>query len=68
MGDAPRSIGCSSMALDIPLPDPEKLLATWMQWERAELTPGRVMADLKKGGLRELLESTVQARHEIATG
>jgi len=56
------------MALDIPLPDPEKLLATWMQWERAEITPGRVMADLKKGGLRELLESTVQARQEIAAG
>ncbi len=53
------------MPADIPPPDPEKLLATWMQWERAELTPGKVMADLKKGGLRELLESTVQARHEI---
>lgn len=51
---------------DIPPPDPEKLLATWMQWERAELTPGRVMADLKKGGLRELLESTVLARQEMA--
>ncbi len=50
---------------DIPPPDPEKLLATWMQWERGELTPGRVMANLKKGGLRDLLESTVQARREI---
>lgn len=51
---------------DIPPPDPEKLLLTWMQWERGELTPGRVMADLKKGGLRDLLESTVQARAELA--
>ena len=50
---------------DIPPPDPEKLLLSWMQWERGELTPGRVMADLKKGGLRDLLESTVQARQEI---
>lgn len=50
---------------DIPPPEPEKLLATWMQWERAELPPGRVMADLKKGGLRELLESTVQAQIEF---
>lgn len=53
---------------DIPPPDPEKLLISWMQWERGEITPGRVMADLKKGGLRDLLESTVQARQEIATG
>lgn len=50
---------------DIPPPEPEKLLATWMQWERAELPPGKVMADLKKGGLRELLESTVQAQIEF---
>ena len=53
---------------DIPPPDPETLLATWMEWERGQLTPGRVMADLKKGGLRELLESTVQARREIVAG
>lgn len=53
---------------DRPPPDPEKLLAFWMEWERGELTPGRVMADLKKGGLRELLESTVQARREIVGG
>ena len=53
---------------DIPPPDPEKLLLSWMQWERGELTPGRVMADLKKGGLRDLLESTVAARQEIAAG
>lgn len=53
---------------DIPPPDPEKLLSTWMQWERGDLTPGRVMADLKKGGLRELLESTVAAHHELASG
>lgn len=53
---------------DIPPPDPEKLLATWMQWERGDLPPGRVMADLKKGGLRELLESTVQAQREIVAG
>ncbi len=48
-----------------PPPDPEKLLAFWMEWERAETPPGRVMANLKTGGLRELLEATVQARREI---
>lgn len=53
---------------EIPPPDPEKLLASWMQWERGELPPGRVMADLKKGGLRQLLESTVQAHREIVAG
>lgn len=51
---------------DIPPPDPDKLLATWMQWERGDLPPGKVMADLKKGGLREFLESTVRARREIS--
>jgi hypothetical protein len=28
----------------------------WMEWERGENPPGRVMATLKTGGLRELLE------------
>ena len=36
--------------------DPAKLLANWMEWERGETTPGQVMAALKTGGLRELLE------------
>ena len=39
-----------------PPPDPAKLLAHWMEWERGEETPGRVIADLKKAGMRELLE------------
>jgi len=43
------------------LPDAElakrlKLLADWMQWERGELPPGRVMSNLKTHGLREVLE------------
>ena len=41
---------------DRPPPDPVKLLAQWMEWERGETTPGRVMANLKTGGLRDLLE------------
>lgn len=40
-----------------PAPDPARLLASWMQWEKGEATPGRVMADLKKGGLRDVLEA-----------
>ena len=42
--------------MDLPPPDPKKLLAYWMEWEKGETTPGRVMANLKTSGLRELLE------------
>ena len=28
--------------VDRPPPDPAKLLAQWMEWERGEATPGRV--------------------------
>jgi hypothetical protein len=42
--------------MDRPPADPAKLLASWMEWEKGESTPGRVMADLKTGGLREVLE------------
>src|SRR5262249_31974973 len=45
------------MVVDRPPPDPQKLLAYWMEWERGETPPGRVMANLKIGGLRELLEA-----------
>jgi len=39
-----------------PPPDPRKLLAYWMEWERGETPPGRVMSNLKTAGLREVLE------------
>ena len=42
--------------MENPPPDPTKLLASWMEWERGETPPGRVMSNLKTGGLRELLE------------
>jgi hypothetical protein len=45
--------------MDRPPIDPAKLLASWMEWERGESTPGRIMADLKTGGLREVLEQLV---------
>jgi hypothetical protein len=44
-----------------PPTDPVKLLAQWMEWERGEATPGRVMANLKTGGLREVLEDLARA-------
>ena len=45
--------------MDRPPPDPAKLLAQWMEWENGELPPGRVLANLKTGGLRDLLEQIV---------
>lgn len=51
--------------MDRPPTDPAKLLASWMEWEKGETTPGRVMADLKTGGLRELLEQ-LAAEHASA--
>lgn len=50
-----RSLG----DMDIPAPDPAKLLEAWMEWERGETPPGRVMSTLKTGGLRDLLEQIV---------
>lgn len=46
--------------MDRPPPDPAKLLAHWMEWERGDSSPGQVMKDLKIGGLRDLLEHLVQ--------
>jgi hypothetical protein len=43
--------------MDRPPPDPAKLLEAWMEWERGDLPPGRVMATFKTGGLRDLLEA-----------
>jgi hypothetical protein len=42
--------------MERPPADPVKLLAAWMEWETGESTPGRVMADLKTAGLRDVLE------------
>jgi hypothetical protein len=36
--------------------DPAKLLAQWMEWEKGETPPGQVLANLKTGGMKELLE------------
>lgn len=43
-------------AVDIPPPDPQKLLTHWMEWERGEVPPGRVLANLKTAGMRDILE------------
>lgn len=48
--------------MDRPAPDPAKLLEAWMEWERGDALPGRVMSNLKTGGLRDLLEGLVAGR------
>ena len=40
-----------------PPADVAKLLAHWMEWERGEESPGRVLGNLKTAGMKELLES-----------
>lgn len=47
--------------MDRPPPDPAKLLDAWMEWERGDNPPGRVMSNLKTAGLRQLLEDLVAA-------
>jgi hypothetical protein len=47
--------------MDVPPPDPQKLLAYLMEWERGEVPPGRVMSNLKTAGLRTLLEQLAAA-------
>ena len=54
--------------MDRPPPDPTKLLEAWMEWERGETPPGRVMSNLKTGGLRELLEQLTAAVPASAPG
>ena len=53
--------------MDRPPADSTKLLAHWMEWERGETPPGRVMSSLKTGGLRELLEA-LAAQSPASTG
>lgn len=45
--------------MDRQSPDPAKLLAWWEEWERGETPPGKVLANLKTGGLPELLGQLV---------
>ena len=53
--------------MDRPPTDPAKLLASWMEWETGETPPGRVMSNLKTGGMKELLQGLVEALQEQDT-
>ncbi len=52
--------------MDVVPADPVKLLASWMEWERGEMSPGKVLAELKRGGMRQLFEDLILARAELA--
>ena len=36
--------------MEMPPPEPAKLLAFWEEWERGETPPGRTLANLKTHG------------------
>lgn len=55
-----RPASVVSFAVDALPPDPVKLLAYWMEWERGETPPGRVISNLKTAGLRQLLEQLAE--------
>ena len=72
MADAARAVEPAPAAgslrrMDKPLPDPSKLLVDWMEWEKGETPPGKVMSNLKTHGLRDLLESLAAAQGTSAT-
>lgn len=45
--------------MEIPPPNPVKLLDHWMEWEKGEIPPGELMKQLKMHGMRQLLEAQV---------
>jgi len=49
-----------------PPADPAKLLSQWMEWERGETPPGRVLSNLKTSGLRDVLEALVETQRVAA--
>ena len=47
-----------------PPPDPKRLLGYWMEWEKGETPPGRVISNLKTAGMRDVLEQLAAAAEE----
>lgn len=43
-------------AMERPPADPAKQLAAWTEWETGEELPGRMLSNLKTGGLRVVLD------------
>jgi hypothetical protein len=54
------------MSFEPPSPDLVKLQQAWEKWEKGEETPGRVLADLKTSGMRDLLQQLVDSGWQSA--
>ncbi len=54
--------------MDRPPADPVKLLSSWTDWESGETAPGRLMSDLKTGGLRDVIEHLATEPTSVPTG
>jgi len=54
--------------MELPPADPAALLNAWMEWERGETSPGKVLSDLKRAGMRALLESLAVGDAEADSG
>ncbi|MGB1504669.1 MAG: hypothetical protein ACPHDT_04200 [Acidimicrobiales bacterium] len=46
--------------MDKQTPDPAKLLGFWEEWERGDTPPGKVLSNLKTGGMPDLLKSLLE--------
>ena len=46
--------------MDRPPPDPSKLLEFWRAWEHDDVLPGQVVSNLKKGGIRDVLDGLAE--------
>jgi hypothetical protein len=49
-----------SSSFEPPAPDLAKIQLHWEEWERGEEPPGRVLANLKTAGMRQLLQRLVE--------
>ncbi len=52
--------------MDRPPADPVKLLGAWTEWETDEVTAGRAVANLKTGGVRDVIEHVAGAPGALA--
>lgn len=48
-----------SSTFEPPAPELTKLHGYWEEWERGEEPPGKVLANLKTAGMRQLLQQLV---------
>ena len=48
------------MPFDRPAPDLTKLRNAWLEWERGEEMPGRVLANMKTAGLGDVLAQLIE--------